>query len=180
MIKLALLTSLAGVLALIAYGIRYRRALDSGRTRDQRADSVAVAVYRRQLELGRVVASSLPAIRSWAEIADDGQDPTAKTLEQWLAEDERILLRAAITEDLRWWSGWRLRLDARAEERAEVIARTKMGYSLTGLAGLRADLMIEACKHEGVPTSTMADSAVGWPVEWEDELRKLLSEGVRA
>lgn len=166
--KLLLLAGLAAVTVFIAAGISYSRRLNAGRTRDQATDRAAVAAYRNQITL-----TLLPQPR------EDLSDGAPKTLEEWLAEDERVLLRSAVTSDLAWWSGWQLRSDERTEAAADKLARRLFGYS-DGITGLRADELIEACHNDRAELIHLVNTTCAWPQEWEDELADLLAAGVKA
>lgn len=159
---------LAAVIGFVAAGIRLSRRIKAGRTRGQRLDRTAVAAYRRQ-----ITTESLPAAR------DDLSDGAPKTLDEWLAEDEQIILRAEVASDLAWWSDWELRSDERAETAADALSRSLLGYG-DGITGLRADLLIEACHNDLDELIDLVNTTCAWPQEWEDELATLLDEGVTA
>lgn len=170
-IKLMLATGLLTVLGFITTGVIFSRRMRAGTTREQRTNREAVDAFHSSGSEPRTV--TLPPAR------EDLSDGAPKTLEDWLAEDERILLRAEVTEDLTWWSAWELRNDARAEVAADRLARNLLGHP-DGITGLRADLLIEACHHDRQELVDLVNTTCAWPQKWEDELLDLLSEGVRA
>lgn len=176
-IKLALLAGLAAVAVFIGSGIRFSQARKAGRTRDQRTNAEAVNLYRSTLALA-LIARAVPAgafnLPAGREDLSDGAPPIPKTLEQWLAEDERILLRAEVSADLAWWSGWELRSDARARASSDKLARSLLGYA-DGITGLRADQLIASCHNSRAELVERINVTCEWPQEWEDELAELLA-----
>jgi hypothetical protein len=139
------------------------------RRRSQAQDTAAITQHHIQ----PVQTQTLPPIRSWAEIA---ARTGPKTLDDWLAETEPNLRARTIELQLELVTITR-KASVGAQLSQEALARY-MRYP--SFAALTADLLIDAAEHTGTPTSTMCDSAVAWPQEWEDELTALLDEKVPA
>ncbi len=101
MIQLAPFAGLAAVLALFVYGISYARRMDAGRTRDQRANAVAIAVYRHEMGL---------SLDPEADAAPEPDDLDAKWGAYWAnsaAQDN------ALRADLNDYVGWAATLEER-------------------------------------------------------------------
>lgn len=163
-IELLLLAGLLAVVGFMAAGVAYSRRLAAGQTREQNRDRDAVAAYRN-----RITITLLPQAR------EDLSDGAPKTLEQWLAEDERILLRAEVTADLAWWSQWELRNDARARASADRLMRDLFGYT-DGVTGWQADELIAACHFDRGELIDLVNATCEWPQDWQDELQALLTQ----
>lgn len=188
MIQLALFAGLAAVLALIAYGIAYARRMDAGRTRDQRANAVAIAVYRHEMGL-----SADPE----ADAAPEPDDLDAKWGAYWAnsaAQDN------ALRADLNDYVGWAARLEERFTLDCDKVIKnfainaiTRQAETASTWGGWksdverRGDLLVASVDHDLAKLNHQLRVEIAectetgsWNEETERQLKELLSEGARS
>lgn len=188
MIQFALLAGLAAVLALFVYGISYARRMDTGRTRDQRANAVAIAVYRHEMGL---------ALDPEVDAAPEPDDLDAKWSAYWAnsaAQDN------ALRADLNDYVGWAATLEERFTLDCDkvikdfainaIIRQAETASTWGGWKNdieRRADLLVASVDHDLAKLNHQLRVEVAectetgsWNEETERELKEMLSEGARA
>jgi hypothetical protein len=145
------------VILIAAASLAARRAVAHDRLLDQQAIAAQHAGRESAFQLA---PEQPPAAR----------DPLAEWLQR---HEDPADLRSQTLQLRRDMAGVERRIRIRASLQANRLA-LKLGYA--GLRDLESDLLIDAARFSGQPQSAMSDSQVGFPADWDAELRALLTE----
>jgi hypothetical protein len=169
-VRIALLVTLALLVSLVMASVAWskRRLSETG---SARRTAVAMAGY-----IPGSAQSSLPPLRTVAQIAAD--NPAPKSLEEWLTENESLILLDEINELTAGMAKMESDILASAEQSAEALARF-MGYR-GGVTEIRATELIAAAHGNQAEVFDAVTEAAPCDMDFELEAAAMLDAEAEA